>query len=121
MTTEEPADPGHTSPRPESPSGGQIPEPITRDADRNKQVTRTAAIWGAVAFGLAVMVLLIIFFIQNQDMIAVKFLGWEGRLAQGIAFFMAAVGGGILVAIAGGARILQLRRNERRRRKTTAV
>ncbi|MFK4299255.1 hypothetical protein ABH924_004436 [Arthrobacter sp. GAS37] len=44
------------------------------------------------------MVLLIVFFIQNQDMITVKFLGWEGRLAQGVAFFIAAaVGGGILV------------------------
>lgn len=72
-----------------------------------------------MAVSLAVLVLLIIFFIQNQDMVAVKFLGWEGRLAQGVAFFIAAVGGGILVAIAGGARILQLRRTERRRRKAT--
>lgn len=70
-----------------------------------------------MAVSLAVLVLLIIFFIQNQDMVAVRFLGWEGSLAQGVAFFIAAVGGGILVAIAGGARILQLRHNERRRRK----
>jgi uncharacterized integral membrane protein len=76
-------------------------------------------IWSAVAVSLAVLVLLIIFFIQNQDMVAVRFLGWEGSLAQGVAFFIAAVGGGILVAIAGGARILQLRRNERRRGKGT--
>ncbi len=72
-----------------------------------------------MAVSLVVLVLLIIFFIQNQDMVSVKFLGWEGRLAQGVAFFIAAVGGGILVAIAGGARILQLRRTERRRRKVT--
>jgi uncharacterized integral membrane protein len=64
--------------------------------------TRAAVIWGAVAASLVILVLLIIFFIQNQDMIAVKFLGWEGSLAQGVAFFIAAVGGGILVAIAGG-------------------
>lgn len=72
-----------------------------------------------MAVSLVVLVLLIIFFIQNQDMVAVKFLGWEGRLAQGVAFFIAAVGGGILVAIAGGARIMQLRHNERRRRRVT--
>ncbi|GAC1377704.1 MAG: hypothetical protein NVSMB43_19200 [Pseudarthrobacter sp.] len=72
-----------------------------------------------MAVSLVVLVLLIIFFIQNQDMVSVRFLGWEGSLAEGVAFFIAAVGGGILVAIAGGARILQLRRNERRRRKGT--
>jgi uncharacterized integral membrane protein len=84
-------------------------------------VTRAAVIWSAVAVSLVVLVLLIIFFIQNQDMVAVKFLGFEGRLAQGVAFFIAAVGGGILVAIAGGARILQLRHNEKRRRNLTGA
>jgi uncharacterized integral membrane protein len=59
-----------------------------------------------VAVSLVVLVLLIIFFIQNQDMISVKSLGWEGNLAHGVAFFTAAVGGGILVAIAR-ARILR--------------
>lgn len=39
-------------------------------------------------------------------MIAVKFLGWEGSPAEGVAFFIAAFGGEIVVAIAGGARIL---------------
>ena len=81
--------------------------------------TRAAVIWGAVAVNLVVLVLQMIFFIQNQDMTAVKFLGWEGSLAQGMAFFIAAFGGGTLVAIAGGVRILQLRRNERRQRKNT--
>lgn len=101
----------------------QPAEPATPPASKTASpgVTRAAVIWSAVAVSLAVLVLLIIFFIQNQDMVSVKFLGWEGRLAQGVAFFIAAVGGGILVAIAGGARILQLRRSERRRRKVSGA
>ncbi|WP_434617648.1 LapA family protein [Arthrobacter sp. A5] len=90
-------------------SGTEIP--------RGTGVTRAAAVWVAVAISLAVLVLLIIFFIQNQDQVRVYFLGLEGSLALGIALFIAAVGGGILVALAGGARIIQLRIQGHRRRK----
>lgn len=81
--------------------------------------TRTAALWVAVAVGLAVLVMLIVFFVQNQDMITVRFFGLEGTLALGTTLFIAAVGGGgVLVALAGGgARILQLRMNNHRRKK----
>ncbi len=79
--------------------------------------TRAAAVWVAVAVSLVVLVLLIVFFIQNQDQVLVRFLGLEGSLALGIALFIAAVGGGILVALAGGARIVQLRVQSRRARK----
>ncbi|MDI2036601.1 LapA family protein [Paenarthrobacter nitroguajacolicus] len=79
--------------------------------------TRTAALWVAVAVGLVVLVMLIVFFVQNQDMITVRFLGLEGTLALGTTLFIAAVGGGVLVALAGGARILQLRITDHRRRK----
>ncbi|MDP9935978.1 lipopolysaccharide assembly LapA domain-containing protein [Paenarthrobacter nicotinovorans] len=79
--------------------------------------TRTAALWVAVAVGLVVLVMLIIFFVQNQDMTTVRFFGLEGTLALGTTLFIAAVGGGVLVALAGGARILQLRIADHRRRK----
>ena len=86
------------------------PAPSTRP-------TRTAALWVAVAVGLVVLVMLIVFFVQNQDMITVRFFGLEGTLALGTTLFIAAVGGGVLVALAGGARILQLRITDHRRRK----
>lgn len=121
MSTEEPLTPGTVPPTPESKPTVQPTEPAPPPAGAAapNRVTRAAVIWSAVAVSLVVLVLLIIFFIQNQDMVAVKFLGFEGRLAQGVAFFIAAVGGGILVAIAGGARILQLRHSEKRRRRVT--
>lgn len=80
--------------------------------------TRTAALWVAVAVGLVVLVMLIVFFVQNQDMITVRFFGLQGTLALGTTLFIAAVGGGVLVALAGGARILQLRMVNHRRKKT---
>ncbi|NWL34657.1 LapA family protein [Paenarthrobacter nitroguajacolicus] len=86
-------------------------------ASGHDRPTRTAALWVAVAVGLAVLVMLIVFFVQNQDMITVRFFGLEGTLALGTTLFIAAVGGGVLVALAGGARILQLRMNNHRRKK----
>lgn len=70
-------------------------------------------IWVAVSAGLALLVLLIIFILQNQDRVSVHYFGVSGELSLGMALFIAAVTGGILVAITGAARILQLRSQRR--------
>ncbi len=97
-----------------APSGQRVVQPPAAGRSRP---TRTAALWVAVAVGLVVLVMLIVFFVQNQDMITVRFFGLEGTLALGTTLFIAAVGGGVLVALAGGARILQLRLSNHRRQK----
>jgi uncharacterized integral membrane protein len=48
--------------------------------------------------------------------VQVKFFGLEGVVALGLALFIAAVAGGVLVAMAGAARIIQLRAADHRRR-----
>ncbi|MET4095090.1 DUF1049 domain-containing protein [Arthrobacter sp. UYCu712] len=80
------------------------------------QVTRAGMVWAAVASALVVLIVLIAFILQNQDYVRVKFFGLEGDVAQGIALFIAAVGGGVLVAIAGAVRIIQLRLAAHRQR-----
>ncbi len=79
-------------------------------------MTRAGMVWAAVATALAVMVLLIVFILQNQDYVQVRYFGLEGAVPLGIALFIAAVGGGILVAVAGAARIIQLRAAAHRRK-----
>ncbi|MGW9415515.1 MULTISPECIES: LapA family protein [Arthrobacter] len=68
----------------------------------------------AVVTALILLVLLIIFILQNQEPARIMFLGLEGSLSVGMALFIASVTGGILVAIAGAARIIQLRSNARK-------
>jgi uncharacterized integral membrane protein len=77
-------------------------------------------VWVAVASALVVLILLIAFILQNQDYVQVKFFGLQGAVALGIALFIAAVGGGALVAIAGAARIIQLRLAAHRQRVRTS-
>lgn len=81
-----------------------------------RQVTRTGVIWAAVVAALLLLILLIIFILQNQEQAQVKFLGLEGSVPLGMALFIASVTGGVLVAAAGGARILQLRASAHRTR-----
>jgi len=78
-------------------------------APESRQVTRAGMVWAAVASALVVLILLIAFILQNQEYVQVKFFGLEGSVPLGVALFIAAVGGGVLVAIAGAARIIQLR------------
>ena len=89
--------------RAETPLEAPSPAPETR------QVTRAGMVWAAVASALVVLILLIAFILQNQEYVQVKFFGLQGSVPLGIALFIAAVGGGVLVAIAGAARIIQLR------------
>lgn len=103
--------------QPSVPETAPASTPAQPSATEKAPVTRIAAVWVAVAVGLAVLVLLIIFILQNQDQVLVQFLGLKGSLALGVALFIAAVGGGILVALAGGARIIQLRMHDRRLRR----
>lgn len=78
-------------------------------APETRHVTRAGMVWVAVASALVVLILLIAFILQNQEYVQVKFFGLQGSVPLGIALFIAAVGGGVLVAIAGAARIIQLR------------
>jgi uncharacterized integral membrane protein len=103
------------TPQPKGPATARPPAHTTTPATRQR-VTRAGVVWAAVVAALVLLILLIIFILQNQDQVAVKYLGLEGSVSLGMALFIASVTGGVLVAIAGGARILQLRSNAHRTR-----
>lgn len=86
---------------------------VSTNSPKTSPVTRAGMVWVAVIAGLVMLVLLIIFILQNEARVTVNFFGASGELSLGMALFIAAVGGGILVAIAAAVRILQLR-NQRR-------
>lgn len=60
--------------------------------------------------------MLVVFILQNPRRVEVSYLGFTGSLPLGVALLLAAVGGGVLVAIAGVARVTQLRMIARRTR-----
>ncbi|MEC3979932.1 LapA family protein [Amycolatopsis sp. H20-H5] len=78
--------------------------------------TRVSGTWVAVIVALVVLVFLLIFILQNLDTATVHFLGIEGSLPLGVAMLFSVIAGGVLVALIGGARILQLRKQAKKPR-----
>lgn len=71
--------------------------------------SRAGGLWvAAVAFAV-VLLLLLIFVLQNGRRAEVSFFGAHGHLPMGVALLLAAVFGILLVALPGTARIVQLR------------
>ena len=82
--------------------------------------TRTSGIWVAVAFFAVILLLLLIFILQNGTQVSVSYHGMHGHLPLGVALLLAAVSGVLLVVLAGAARISQLRATARRHRRVDA-
>src|SRR5690348_10490571 len=93
------------------------PEADSPSAHGAPGLTRAGAAWVATAAALLLLVLLIVFMLQNSTRVAVHFLRLSGSLPLGMALLIAAVGGGVVVAVAGVARVTQLRMNARRARR----
>jgi uncharacterized integral membrane protein len=73
---------------------------------------RTALIAGAVA-----LILVLIFIIENAHAVTIVYFGAHLRLSLAVALLLAAIGGALVMAAAGTARITQLRLSMRRRRR----
>ncbi|WP_426566211.1 DUF1049 domain-containing protein [Angustibacter sp. McL0619] len=72
-------------------------------------LTKVSAVWVAVGVGLLCLVLLLVFVLQNLQRSQVHFLGLNESLPLGLALLVAATAGGVVVGVAGVARVVQLR------------
>jgi uncharacterized integral membrane protein len=77
--------------------------------------SRTGGLWVAVVLFALVLLLLLIFVLENGQRAEVAFFGMHGHLPQGVALLLAAIFGILLVALPGTVRIVQLRMLGRRR------
>lgn len=82
--------------------------------------SRAGGLWTAAVFAL-VLLLLLIFVLQNGRRVGVSFLGAHGQLPLGVALLLAAVFGVLLVALPGAARIVRLRMLGHRRDRRAAT
>ncbi len=86
-----PTQPGEASPRP----------PAAR--------TRISATWVAVVVATLVLVLLLVFILQNTESVTVSYFTAEGTMPLGVALLLAAIGGILIAALVSSLRIWQLR------------
>jgi uncharacterized integral membrane protein len=107
--TMRPVGEGPTVPTPsDTPRAGWPPaEPVRH--------SRSGVLWAGLVLSALVLLVLLVFILQNSTPVQINFLGASGTLPVGVALLLAAIAGLLLVAIPGGLRILQLRRAARRR------
>jgi uncharacterized integral membrane protein len=86
------------------------PEPAPSTTRRS----RTGGLWVGLILSAIVLLLLLVFILQNGAPVQISFFAFDGVLPLGVALLLAAIAGILLVTIPGSLRILQLRRAARR-------
>jgi uncharacterized integral membrane protein len=103
-------------PAPDAPTAPDAP---SEPPSTPRLVTRSwlGGLWVALASGAVVLLLLLIFILENGHEVDIAFFGAHGQLPLGVALLFAAIFGTLLVVIPGTGRILQIRLAARRQRR----
>jgi putative membrane protein len=104
---------------PPSANGSSPPPPPAPQAPRRRRThTRISGLRTGLIAGFAVLIVVVIFIIQNTHAVNISFLGAHLHLSLAVALLLAAIAGALVMAAAGTARITQLRRIMRRDRRS---
>ncbi|MBP2474169.1 putative integral membrane protein [Crossiella equi] len=76
--------------------------------------SRLGGLWTVFVVAAVVLLLLLVFILENSQDVQISYFGVAGSLPLGVALLLSAIAGVLLVAVPGYARILQLRRSARR-------
>ncbi len=108
-----PAPPTSAAPAPAQPASA-APAPAPRRGSLGSRIgtARTALIAGAL-----VLIVVLIFIIENAHAVTITFFGAHLRISLAVALLLAAIAGALIMAAAGTARITQLRMTMRRNRR----
>jgi uncharacterized integral membrane protein len=78
--------------------------------------TRISAAWVAITAGLATLMVVLVFALQNLQSVEVTFLSLHWHLPLAVLLLLVAALGGVVVFAFGAARIVQLKMQARHRR-----
>lgn len=115
-----PSDPATGGPTGEPTRGPSARPAPTGKAAPGKDPLRSSRVSGfyTAVVGLGVvLVLLIIFIVQNTRRASVSFLFWEGTAPLAVLLLVATAAGIFLTATAGSLRLLQVRRRVKKERR----
>ena len=103
----------HTAPASASSNGSGAP--LIPDANHHsrRRPTRISSLHVGLITAAVLLVLLVVFLIQNAHTVEIHFLGAHLRVSLAVAMLAAAVAGALIIGAAGTARIAQLRRSRR--------
>lgn len=72
--------------------------------------TRISGTWVGIIVAAVVLVLLLVFVLQNTQSVKVSYFSGHGKIPLGVVLILAAVGGVLFAGVVASLRILQIRR-----------
>ncbi|MGO1285805.1 MAG: LapA family protein [Brachybacterium sp.] len=119
------------SPAPESPADPEAPVTGRRAAERPQEPEpgteavepvgggggKTAGMWIGLILGAIILVMLLIFVLQNNQTAGFQYFATEFDLPLGIAMLLAAIAGALVMALVGSVRMMQMSWTIRKLRK----
>ena len=113
-----PAEPAAENNSATAPTQGEVaPVAQAEQQERTHQNVKgsvAASTWAALIIGALVLILLLVFILQNQTEAQLVFFGWEWSFPIGIGMLIAAIAGALIMAMVGIVRMTQLRRQIKR-------
>lgn len=115
-----PAAPTGTAPQEPAPqrTSSQRPSPADLEPVEETRPGRTAGAWIALIVGALLLILLLVFVLQNNVLTKFHYMGIEFGLPLGVAMLLAAVTGALVMALVGSVRMIQMSWTIRRLRKS---
>ena len=80
----------------------------------------SGAAWTALILGLLILILLLVFILQNNVPADFNYLGWQFSLPLGVAMLLAAVAGALIMGLVGSVRLFKLGHRVRKLEKERA-
>ena len=71
--------------------------------------SRMAVVWASLFVGVILMILLLVFIIQNNVSTKFDYFTWQFSLPLGVAMLLAALAGALIRALVGSVRMIQMR------------
>ncbi|MFL6122266.1 lipopolysaccharide assembly protein LapA domain-containing protein [Actinophytocola sp.] len=85
-------------------------EPRTGTGQHTVRRSRFGGLWVGLIVAAVILVVLLVFILQNSQSVRIDFFGLSGHAPLAVAILLGVAAGALLVAVPGSVRILQLRR-----------
>ena len=70
--------------------------------------SRMGVVWASLIVGALLLILLLVFVIQNNVSTQFEYFTWQFNLPLGVAMLLAAIAGALIMALAGSVRMIQM-------------
>ncbi len=122
---EEPRSPAPDGSGPAAPAAGREAAARQRVGtdpalDEHQKQGVSGAMWTALILGLLVLILLLVFILQNNVPADFTYMGWTFSLPLGVAMLLAAVAGALIMGLVGSVRLFKLGHRVRKLEKERA-